>query len=78
MTQRDKNPASIQEDVGSIPGLTQWVKDLAWLWHRQAATAVPIQPLAWELPYATGVAIKKKRKKQNFLSHIQCMDQAAM
>ena len=23
------NPTSIPEDVGSIPGLTQWVKDLA-------------------------------------------------
>ena len=23
-----KNPTSIREDVGSIPGLSQWVKDL--------------------------------------------------
>ena len=31
---------------------------LLWLWCRPAATA-PIQPLAWELPYAAGVALKK-------------------
>ena len=25
----------------------------------QTAAAAPIQPLAWELPYATGAALKK-------------------
>ena len=29
VAQRVKNPASIHDDAGSIPGLTQWVKDLA-------------------------------------------------
>ena len=32
-----------------------------WLWCRLAAAA-PIQPLAWELPYAEGVALKRKKK----------------
>ena len=33
---------------------------LLWLWHRPAV-AVLIWPLAWELPYAAGAAIKKKK-----------------
>ena len=39
--------------------------DLAWLWlwHRPAAAA-PIQPPAWELPYAKGVVLKKKKKER--------------
>ena len=41
-----------------------------WLWRRPEATA-PIRPLAWEPPYAAGVALektkrpKKKKKKVN-------------
>ena len=37
--------------------------DLALLWNRLAAVAL-IRPLDWELPYATGVALKKAKKKK--------------
>ena len=33
--------------------------ELPWLWCRPAVVA-PIRPLAWEPPYATGVALKSK------------------
>ena len=36
---------------------------LLWLWHRPAATA-PIQSLAWEPPYAIGMALKKDRREK--------------
>ena len=65
-----------EEDVGSIPGLAQWVKGssgamsygvgcrhssdsaLLWLWRRPVAASL-IGPLAWELPYAVGVTLKR-------------------
>ena len=34
---------------------------MLWPWHRPVAVAL-IQPLAWELPYVTGVVLKKKKK----------------
>ena len=46
---------------------------LLWMWDRPVAVA-PIQPLAWEPPYAAGMALKetkdkrqkkKKKKKRN-------------
>ena len=34
---------------------------LLWLWHRLVAIAL-IQPLAWELAYALGAALKRNKK----------------
>ena len=42
---------------------------LLWLWHRPAAIA-PIQPLAWESPYAMGAA-QEKAKRQKKLKIIK-------
>ena len=42
--------------------------DLTWLWLwlcQRLAGIAPILPLAWEPPYATSAALKKKAKKKN-------------
>jgi len=41
-----------------------WLWLWLWLWRRLATTA-PIRPRAWELPYAAGVAAKRKQKEKN-------------
>ena len=66
---------SVPEDVSLVPGLAQWSKDpalpqvahrcgfdqaLLLLWRRPAPAAL-MRPLAWELPYAPGVAMKRKK-----------------
>ena len=73
MAQGVTNLISIHEDVGSIPSLTQWVKEqvLLWLWCRPAAAAL-IQPLAWEISCATDAALKRQKQKQKQKTNQQC------
>ena len=37
-----------------------------WLWYSLTAVALN-QPLAWELPYAMGAALKRRQEKKEIL-----------
>ena len=83
----ETNPTSVHENVGLIPGLTQWVKDLAvvkscgvvcghgsglaFLWLWCRLAAAA--PIFWELSYATPVALKSKRAKKERKEKEQAM-----
>ena len=55
-----------------------WDPTLLWLWPRPAAVA-QIGPLAWEPPYATGVALKRQKKKNHsILKRTAIEDKLAM
>ena len=60
LAQWDKDPALLW--AGVIGHRCSSDLMLLWLWCRLAAVA-PIRPLAWEPPYATGAALRKKEKK---------------
>ena len=44
-----------------------------WLWCRPAAVA-QIRPLAWELPFAEGAALKKKKRERERNTHTSHRD----
>ena len=78
-------PIVVQQKLIQLGTMRLWVRSLAslsglliqrcsdmallWLWHRPAATAL-IRPLAWELPYVMGEALKKTPQKMYVCKYI--------
>ena len=60
MAQWANDLTCFHKDRDSIPGLTQWVKDLVLLVTDVALS----QPLDLEVLYATGVLVKEKERKE--------------
>ena len=46
-----------------------WDLGWLWLWRRLAAVA-PIRPLAWKLPHAMGMALKKDKNTKSQSSEL--------
>ena len=69
VAQRVKNLILIHEDAGSIPHLLGVLRiwQCCELWCRCSCAVALIRPLAWECPYVTGVALKRKRKRKPLL-----------
>ena len=65
LAQRVKTPTRIHEDSGSIPGLTQWIKNpaLLWLWCRLAAAGHGTSSL--ETSTCHHAALNKQPNKQS-------------
>ena len=63
VAQRVKNPTSLCEDAASIPVLAQRVKNLALL----QAVLTCCCGIGWELSYATGAVLKKKKNDNSYV-----------